>query len=418
MSKLTASQAAAILHMDPETLRRYEDQGKLPFTVSKTKGGHRRYAKADVEAYLVTRNSDADPRDKLTSSVKQIQQQLLEASKAEFYDAIKPLFSKHPEFVAVGFHDQISSGDGGYIWFSRSGFETFTKKQDLEWQIASERETFVKGKGHVLDEVAELSEQLLEQVDQDIIKAFITHAGKHFDAVMTKDGDFVFYDFYGRPISGQDHVLFEELDELVRFSENNWSVARFMNQDPFTTYKTQDGKVARVVENQNLCHSPIEYFCYTEGIPRPNQVVFSISAMERHEEGPYDDDDYFVDYHAGSIDAKHLTDNFTEVGDQLKALLFTKRNNWIKRNGLPEGIKYLQEIPEATFGVFLNKAFGADAEEIKKTFAWRDYNSGVFEINGLWLVAVTSGDKHAFALRGEGNVMRMLCCDENGVWRS
>jgi excisionase family DNA binding protein len=55
---LTASEAASILHVSPETLRRWEQQGKLSAT--KTKGGHRRFSRSDVESYVVSQKSDGN----------------------------------------------------------------------------------------------------------------------------------------------------------------------------------------------------------------------------------------------------------------------------------------------------------------------------------------------------------------------
>src|SRR5215210_6588838 len=48
---LSASQAASLLHVSPETLRRWDDEGALPFQAAKTPGGHRRWKRSDIERY-------------------------------------------------------------------------------------------------------------------------------------------------------------------------------------------------------------------------------------------------------------------------------------------------------------------------------------------------------------------------------
>lgn len=50
MTLLTVKQAAKILAMSPETLRRWENEGRIES--SRTAGGHRRFQQADVEALL------------------------------------------------------------------------------------------------------------------------------------------------------------------------------------------------------------------------------------------------------------------------------------------------------------------------------------------------------------------------------
>lgn len=46
---LTRSQAAKLLHVHPDTLLTWEQQGQLGFAVARTVGGHRRYDASDVE---------------------------------------------------------------------------------------------------------------------------------------------------------------------------------------------------------------------------------------------------------------------------------------------------------------------------------------------------------------------------------
>jgi len=47
-SVLRLSEAAALLGVHPDTLRRWSDEGKVP--VSRTPGGERRYSRADIDA--------------------------------------------------------------------------------------------------------------------------------------------------------------------------------------------------------------------------------------------------------------------------------------------------------------------------------------------------------------------------------
>lgn len=48
--RLTIRQAATLLNVHPETLRRWERAGRI--TPERTPTGHRRYIRADVEALL------------------------------------------------------------------------------------------------------------------------------------------------------------------------------------------------------------------------------------------------------------------------------------------------------------------------------------------------------------------------------
>jgi excisionase family DNA binding protein len=47
---LTPGEVAAILHVDPKTVSRWAASGRLPFV--RTPGGHRRYRRSTVEAFL------------------------------------------------------------------------------------------------------------------------------------------------------------------------------------------------------------------------------------------------------------------------------------------------------------------------------------------------------------------------------
>lgn len=57
---LIAKEAAQILSVDPETLRRWEEKGTLPFDVHKTPGGHRRYPRSRVEALAAVLKGERD----------------------------------------------------------------------------------------------------------------------------------------------------------------------------------------------------------------------------------------------------------------------------------------------------------------------------------------------------------------------
>ena len=49
---LRLSEAAALLGVHPDTLRRWADEGKVP--VSRTPGGERRFIRADIDAVYST----------------------------------------------------------------------------------------------------------------------------------------------------------------------------------------------------------------------------------------------------------------------------------------------------------------------------------------------------------------------------
>ena len=55
---LTLSEAADELGVHPSTLRRWTDEGRVP--ARRTPGGHRRYAKADIDGYAATTREHPD----------------------------------------------------------------------------------------------------------------------------------------------------------------------------------------------------------------------------------------------------------------------------------------------------------------------------------------------------------------------
>ena len=60
---ISTNEAARLLHMSPETLRRRTEQGKLK--AERTTGGHRRWSRADVLAYAHQQKQHGD-RDTIT----------------------------------------------------------------------------------------------------------------------------------------------------------------------------------------------------------------------------------------------------------------------------------------------------------------------------------------------------------------
>jgi len=55
---LTPGQVARILHVSPQTVNRWANEGRLPCTL--TLGGHRRFRRADVEAAMRRVGNDSD----------------------------------------------------------------------------------------------------------------------------------------------------------------------------------------------------------------------------------------------------------------------------------------------------------------------------------------------------------------------
>lgn len=68
---LTTTEAAAILHVSADTLRRWTDKGVIDHV--KTEGGHRRYQLADVQAlvYRQTATGNADPLSQMLNPVQE-----------------------------------------------------------------------------------------------------------------------------------------------------------------------------------------------------------------------------------------------------------------------------------------------------------------------------------------------------------
>lgn len=59
---LTPSQVADLLGVDPKTVTRWAQAGKLP-TAALTVGGHRRYRRSDLDQYLPTAEEIHDGPD-------------------------------------------------------------------------------------------------------------------------------------------------------------------------------------------------------------------------------------------------------------------------------------------------------------------------------------------------------------------
>jgi len=51
VAKMRLAEAAEMLGVHPETLRRWADEGKVPYV--RTPGGERRFASEDIEAVMV-----------------------------------------------------------------------------------------------------------------------------------------------------------------------------------------------------------------------------------------------------------------------------------------------------------------------------------------------------------------------------
>lgn len=56
---LTPAEVAKLFRVDPKTVTRWAQAGKLNFI--RTLGGHRRFSKAEVEEHLLPRNENVPP---------------------------------------------------------------------------------------------------------------------------------------------------------------------------------------------------------------------------------------------------------------------------------------------------------------------------------------------------------------------
>jgi excisionase family DNA binding protein len=74
---LNLSETADILGVHPATIRAWADQGKLP--ARRTPGGHRRFARADVEIYALAQNRQQD------TAVQLIIQNMLGRARLEMH---------------------------------------------------------------------------------------------------------------------------------------------------------------------------------------------------------------------------------------------------------------------------------------------------------------------------------------------
>ena len=99
---LTLGEAARLLGVHPTTLRRWSDQGEVPYL--RTPGGHRRFLREDLEVFLARRKRSAD-----LPAPEQLAHGLIQQARREVVESI----TREPWYTAFGATDRAARRESG-----------------------------------------------------------------------------------------------------------------------------------------------------------------------------------------------------------------------------------------------------------------------------------------------------------------
>jgi excisionase family DNA binding protein len=160
---LTLQQAAALLGVHPGTVRNWSDKGALP--VYRTRGGHRRFKRAEVELWASTsRGGDAiEPASVVQAALRSIRLKISEgkladeawyrslddATRKQYRESAQALFQGLMHYVAAG-------GEDGQAEARAIGYEYARRAQRSGMHAADAARAFMFFRDALLQSVIEV----------------------------------------------------------------------------------------------------------------------------------------------------------------------------------------------------------------------------------------------------------------------
>ncbi|HEY5982575.1 MAG TPA: helix-turn-helix domain-containing protein [Anaerolineales bacterium] len=160
---LTLQAAAAVLGVHPGTVRTWSDKGLLP--VYRTRGGHRRFKRAEVELWATTsRGADAiDPTSVIQAALRSIRVKISEGrlaeegwykrldneARAQYRESARTLFEGLMHYIAAG-------GEEGEAEARSIGYEYAMRAQRFGLHAADAARAFLFFRDALLQSVIEV----------------------------------------------------------------------------------------------------------------------------------------------------------------------------------------------------------------------------------------------------------------------
>jgi excisionase family DNA binding protein len=135
---LSLHQAAALLGVHPGTVRAWADKGLLP--VYRTRGGHRRFKRSEVELWASTRGGEetVDPASVVQAAVRNIRMQISEGGLAA-----EAWYQKLDEGARIQYRESAQSLFRGLISYLTSGGEEgASEAHSIGYEYASRARRF------------------------------------------------------------------------------------------------------------------------------------------------------------------------------------------------------------------------------------------------------------------------------------
>ena len=166
---LSLHEAAALLGVHPGTVRSWADKGQLP--VYRTRGGHRRFKRAEVELWASTaRGGDViDPASVVQAAMRSIRMKISEGQLSEepwyarldeearkqYRESAQPLFQGLMRYIAAGEADPMDRA-GGEAEARAVGYEYARRAQRSGMHAAEAARAFLFFRDALVNSVIEV----------------------------------------------------------------------------------------------------------------------------------------------------------------------------------------------------------------------------------------------------------------------